>query len=948
MNPLQRHYVYLLSLLCLISFGSRGQSKNEKQECFSFASDSIFRHGTLKNGFTYYLLKNDDPKQEIQMELVVKAGRTHENEDQLEYAHLIEHLSAGKTRNFPDVHKFIKEVGGYSNAVTSARFTNYYARIPAGTKKAIDRSLLLLKDWAQGNEWSPKDIEKQSAAIMGEGRTFDFYQKWIGEKMKEKVLEGTGYKFYPNSKRFKNLEEFKLNAFNQYYKTWYRPDLEAAIIVGNIELDSTQKKIEQLFSNLRTPEKRVNADYYLVKNKIRLDGKNHFYTVIDSTDRKSMVKIIHSWRNFDKPESIEDYRMMLLQSLYTMMINSRGIQLMQQFTPPFSGFAAKYGVNLLPDRQLAAFSMEISLGAEDSKSQKTQFQEGVIAWKQMNMEFTDEELAMAKKRVLSIYKNDELRDNASKATRLKEYFVYNKCFPNTEEEVSVVLSVLQKIQLSDLADFAKTKGNIAKNTNFIFFKSGKEEVPNHETIQQWIDEVDTMSINPWERKMSIKTLKNQTKVFQSEVADLPNIEENMIGVSSFHLPNGVKILLKPTKPRQTFFKNKVYISAFRSNQVPLENRKEYLTAIVAPEVLEYLGVGGYNKFQIDRFKREKEIKLRFEMDYKSQQIYAESSVHDLPDLLDLFYLYLKKPGKDQKGFELWKVKKKEQLKGKDIRGSKEFLMEKFKHVWYPQLPELEIEDLDDLKLDQILSNLDKWYSGIDNFTFIVTGDFDKEKVSALLANTLSTFPTDENHSISIKDPFKFPLQKIEKNLEYKNINQVFTSLYFPIKVSHNLKTQLELRILSYALHKKIYDRLRDGCYSPYARGAWMDYKNNIYAFQIHFDSNLGNEKRMRTAALEEFRKLRDQGVDEQWFKTTVSNELLFYEGRFESFGYFNFWPEYLQNKEENKENSIPEVLEYGTLLEYFINLEDINEAAKKYLKDDCFQQFTGYPEGYCN
>ena len=183
-------------------------------------------------------------------------------------------------------------------------------------------------------------------------------------------------------------------------------------------------------------------------------------------------------------------------------------------------------------------------------------------------------------------------------------------------------------------------------------------------------------------------------------------------------------------------------------------------------------------------------------------------------------------------------------------------------------------------------------------------------------------------------------------MEYKDINQVFTNIYFPVEVPSDMKTQIELELLTVALHEKIFERLRNGSYSPKAFGEWIDLQNGIFSFHIQFDSSLGNEENMKKEALEVFRKLKESGVEESWLKSTIKNKVSSYESQFNIFGYLNFWADYLKSTLENEVDPVPGVLNYGTLMEYFIDVEDINEAATKYMKESKIQVFQGYPENY--
>lgn len=938
----------LFLLILLWSMGScRSQHLPNQQHKDSISLDPAVRYGKLDNGFTYYIRRNEEPEKTVELRLIVGVGRIHEDEDQLEYPHLLEHVLAGKTRNFPNVKDFFSKVGGYSSAHTGTRLTSYEARIPSQDKQVVKNGIRVLRDWAQGLNWDQEFIDVQRAAVEGEMRVYDPYRQWINETTEREVLKNTGYKIYGDDKRLENLRNFKPEAFRRYYKDWYRPDMQSAIVVGDINVDSVEHEIKRQFSELETSENPKSGRKRITSRIINLDGSNQFSTVVDTLHQELNLRLIRLRPNFEGwQKKGEDYQKMLLQQLYTIILDEKAKQLEQQYDPPFSNFTTRYGANQIPDYQLDGSLMSVKLETDDLLTLKKDFQRALIAWKQMHISFNQSDVEKAKTALLERYRDAKWMKSKSLSHRYTWHFSYGKAAPHPEVEAALVSDFLSGINLKDLHEFISENGTLDKNTVYIFFKGTDVNMPEYGIFEQWIKEIDTMKIKPLAEEQTITTLADVVDIPLLNVMDEAEIIENEIGVSTINLTNGIKVVLKPSKPRTGSLVNTIFLQAFRPNKVPVHNRKEYLAARVAPQVLQYTGAGPFNKFQLDRFKREKGIQLDFRTDKDNQMIYAASKSEDLPELFRLLYLYLEEPRKDEKGFDAWKSDQKSKLEGKGFRGSDHFFMERIVAFRYPQVPVLKRKDLQEINVEQVFQTLNKWFSSIEDFTFIVTGDFQTDTILPVLVNTLSSFPAKNEFLPAAAKRPDFPFQRMEKNLELKNTDQVYISLFFPVKVPRNIKTQVELQLVSKALHRRIYSRLRKGSYSPIARGEWMDIKNGIFAFRIDFDSALGNEEKMISHAMEEFRKLREIGVEKEWLEITIANEVRTYESRFDNFGYINFWPGYLQSKLQEGEDPVPGILNYGTLMEHFTTLEDINAAVKKYMKEEHLQQFMGYPEGH--
>lgn len=924
---------------------SLGQNRPHYKDSISL--DPSVRFGKLENGFTYYIRKNEDPENTVELSLLVKAGRINEDEDQLEYAHLLEHLLAGKTKHFPSIKKHFSQFGGNSNAHTGSRHTMYWLKVHSQEKEGVKDGVKLLRDWAQGIHYDEDYIAIQRGAIEGEMRVSDFYRNWIGKNIEREVFKNTTYRIYDDRKHLRNLQNFNYQSFMKYYRDWYRPDLQAAIIVGDINVDSIEYEIKQRFSDLKSLNPPKQTGERLNAPSLHLDGSNRFAIVTDSIRQELNLNIVRLRPNFEsQPKTREDYKKMLLQQLYTRVLNAKASRLKEQYDPSFSVFDTGYGVNQFPDEQLAANYMRVELETNNLDLLKEQFQRSLIAWKQMHISIQEADIEQAKLVLLKNYTDHKLISSNSLIQSYYKHFIYGKTSPNPEVEAALISEILLEIELEDLLEFIFKYGNLDQNTVFIFFKHPKVTMPDYGDFKQWIKEIHTLNIKPLKDVPAIPSLVNLVEIASLPPLDDVEITNNEIGISTIELSNGAKVVFKPTTPLMDAFTNTVSIQAFRPNKIPLQNRQKYLAAIVAPQVMQYTGAGPYNKFDLERFKRKKGLTLNFRTTKDNQMIYGHSKIDDLPELLNLLHLYLNKPRKDKKGFDAWRKEKEKQLEGKGIRGSSEFIMEKIEGSWYPQVPMLKIEDLQKFTPEQIFQASKKWFSNIEDFTFVVTGDFNKDSLIPVVVHILSAFPAVKNQPLPSKAPLDFPLKKMEENLEFKNIDQVYARLFFPVKAPRDIKTQVELRLLSKALHQRINKRLRNGTYAPRASEEWLDSKNGVFAFRIDFDSALGNENRMLYYALEEFQNLRETGVDNDWLKAAVKEEINGYESRFSIFGYFNFWPDYLQLKLEENEDPVPGVLNFGTLMEHFISLEDINTAAKKYMSEEHLQQFLGYPEGY--
>ncbi|MEO2072075.1 MAG: insulinase family protein [Zunongwangia sp.] len=929
-----------LIILCL-GIGLKTFSQNQVEDTLkSIPLDPSVRYGKLDNGFTYYLKENHNPEKKIFFNLVVKAGYSNEETDQLQYAHLLEHLVAKQTRSFPDVRGYFKKIGGFSNAQTRSNATIYTATAPANTKNIMEEGSHILFEWAQGGTWSQESIAIEREAVQGEMRTKDPHGLWQRRMRSKQLAEPLGLRVYNETAHIKSLKNYKHDALLNYYNKWYRPDLQAAIIVGNFNVDSLEIRIKKLFSQLGNP---TNDNTYHKRIKFKNSEESNKYSVVnDSIDTRLRLEIIRKRPNLDNHmTSLSDYRHMLIEKLYNKILSEREKFLSQDYISPFSSFDPDYNISGEFGHYFNTAYMRIEVA--NTQDLKQRIQKGISAWKKLHHNINSEDLNAAKELIIKESYTKKSLGSKLIVQKLQDHFINHKAAPNRKNEIAVTSKMLKEISLKDLNRFIEENTSLSRNTHLIFYKEKNKAVPGLDTLTNWIQKIEKATTDPLKtNRKSIANLEQKINIVDHTPLKKVSIQKNEIGVSTIKLPNNITLIFKPGFPRSKQFENIISIDAFRPIPASVNNKKEYMLGQLAPDFLQYTGAGNYNKFILQQFMQEHNMSLNFSSDIKFQKISGQSERKDFLKLIELLNLYLEKPRKDEEAFMAWKNKLNDRLDGKEIRGSTAFIMQKINPVWYPELPTLQKEDLAQLSMQDTFKAIYKSFSSIEGFTFIITGDFETDEIATVLSNRLMHFPIKNEIIPEIK--LQFPLKKIKKDLTYKNIDHAYVRLFFPVEVEKNIKTKVELQLLANALNERIFERLREGSYAPVARGRWIDLNCKIYLFEIEFDSAIGNEEHLIQLAYEEFLNLKENGVTQDWLDTAIKNQLQYYENSFKRYGYSNFWTTYLQEKFISKENISEEVLQYGTILEHFISLDDINLTAKKYMSMSYSQKFLGFPE----
>ena len=104
------------------------------------------------------------------------------------------------------------------------------------------------------------------------------------------------------------MKNFTPATIRNFHNDWYRPSLQALIVVGDIDVVVTEKTIKDLFSSLKSPAKqRPRIDY-----TIPLTQKNQFFAATDKEFPVTVIQVI-----IKHPESklitTADYRQSIIR-----------------------------------------------------------------------------------------------------------------------------------------------------------------------------------------------------------------------------------------------------------------------------------------------------------------------------------------------------------------------------------------------------------------------------------------------------------------------------------------------------------------------------------------------------------------------------------------------------------------------------------------------------------
>ncbi|HMR20455.1 MAG TPA: pitrilysin family protein, partial [Sphingobacterium sp.] len=304
--------------------------------------------GTLKNGFKYYIRKNNEPEKRVTMYLGMKVGSILETEEERGLAHFMEHMNFNGLKHFPKnelidyLQKAGVRFGSDLNAYTGFEQTVYQLPIPSDDPELLKNGLQVMRDWAQDALLTTEEIDKERGVIMEEMRGGRGARQRMQDQFLPVLLNQSLYAerlpIGTEEVVTKSDPEVLLN----FHKKWYRPDLQSIIIVGDIDPQEMEKEVTRLFSDMRVTPNPLKRE----EVKIELKNTNQYLVVTDPEMPSTVGQIIIKYPK-EKNKTVRDYRHDLLKNVFRQVINGRLSELTQSTDAPFIqssiGFSSLFG-----------------------------------------------------------------------------------------------------------------------------------------------------------------------------------------------------------------------------------------------------------------------------------------------------------------------------------------------------------------------------------------------------------------------------------------------------------------------------------------------------------------------------------------------------------------------------------------------------------------------------
>ncbi len=929
---IKRIYAALL-LLCLIpgmSLTGRAQQP--------LALDPAVRTGKLSNGLTYYIRHNIEPRNRVDLYLVNKAGSILESEDQRGLAHFMEHMSFNGTSHFPKnelvdyLQKSGVRFGADINAYTSFDETVYELPLPSDKPDVLKNGIQIIRDWAQNATLDPVEIDKERGVVLEEKRL----GKGAGERMRRiywpVILNNSRYAERIPIGLDTVLNNFKPETIRRFYHDWYRPDLQAVIVVGDIDVDQMEKTIKAQFADLKNPAgEKPRPDY-----KVPLTGKNQFVAVTDKEMTATSVEVLIKHKA--QPLKTEaDYRRSLKQELFNQMLGQRYEELSRASDPPFvqgkAGISGFMGGLDLYDASMTAKPGEVE------RSFKALWRETARV---KRFGFTQSELDRAKANYMSAVEAElKEKDKTPSEAYVKEYqqyFLKGTAAPGIDAEYALTKKDLPGITLAEVNELT-TAYVTAVDRDILVMAPDKDkaQLPNEQTVVGWMKAVEGEDLKPYKDEVSTLSFLTSEPVAGKITAEEQNKELN---VTTLTLSNGVKVVLKPTD-----FKNdQILFSGFAPGGTSLYSDADYQSAANAAGLIAAGGAGNYNVTQLEKYLTGKQIGVKPFIGERNQGVGGSSTTKDLESALQLMYAYFTEPRKDTAIFRGIIERSKAGLANRSNDPGSVFSDTASAILGNYNIRRTgpSLEKLAQVDLDKAYRIYKERFSDASGFTFSFVGSFDIATIKPLLEKYLGSLPATHAGEQARDLGIHMPDGKLTKIVYKGSEPKATVYMVFPGTFDYNLDNLVKLDALKETLQIRMIQRLREeesGVYSPSVRVNATKFPQSRYALIITFGCGPQNADKLVASALDEVDKLKKDGpLQENVDKWRVEDKTS-RETQIKTNGW---WLGYLGGQLENQED-LNQLTEYPAALDK-VTPASLKEMAGKYLSGANYIRLELLPE----
>lgn len=816
--------------------------------------------GQFDNGLQYFIRPNHKPEGRVELRLVVNAGSVLEDEDQRGLAHFVEHMAFNGTRNFEKqelvdyLEKIGTRFGADLNAYTSFDETVYQLKLPTDDPQIVETGFQILEDWAHGITFDPEEIEKERGVITEEWRLGLGAGARLRDQQFPVIFQGARYAERLPIGLPEVIEEAPPEALTRFYRDWYRPDLMAVVVVGDLPVERAEALVKKHFAHIPAAEDpRPRESFPVPEHEETL-----FSLATDPELASTSLAVLY--KHPTSPEgTFGAYRSSLVEGLYHGMLNARLEELVQQGEPPFLFAYSSQG----------SFVRSSSIFSQQARVREGEVARGLAALlteveRIERHGFTASELERAKvslrRSYEQAYRERDKLQSSSLIAELVRHYLQGESVPGIEAELGLIDRFLPEITLDEVNHLAREW--ITEENRVITVSAPEKEgltLPSEAELLAVFEQVEAREIAAYVDQQRDEPLL--AKVPRPG----PVVEERVfpdLGVTDWKLANGIRVVLKPTD----FQNDQVALTGFSPGGHSLVADADHTSAVFATAILGESGLGEFSQIELGKALAGKVAGAQVAIGELEEGVSAFASPQDLETMFQLLYLRFTAPRLDPEAFQSLMSRLRILIQNRDSQPSTVFAdrMNEVLSQGHPRRRPISDELIAEIDPQAALRIYQERFADASDFTFVLVGNFEPDSLRPLVETYLGGLPGNGREEIwkdvGIRRPASVEKVRVRKGLEPRS--QV--SLIFHGPASWSREGLHEIASLARVLQIRLREVLREDLGATYGvsvNGSLSQRPRQEYTFTISFGCSPAEVEGLVETVFQELDDVAEHGID---------------------------------------------------------------------------------------
>jgi zinc protease len=814
--------------------------------------------GTLPNGLRYYIRANQAPRNRAELRLVVAAGSVLEDDDQRGLAHMVEHMAFNGSKNFPNqrIVAFMQAIGmrfgAHVNAHTSFDETVFQLQIPTEDPAVIDRSLLVLEDWAQNVTFDPAEIDKERGVVLEEWRLGLGAEARMRDSQLPVLLKGSRYADRMPIGTPEVLRTFRPDALRRFYTDWYRPDLMAVIAVGDFDPAAIEKMIRSRFGPIPA---RLDP-----RPKGTFDVPAHpgtLYTI--ATDPEATNTIVSVTRTMPERDqtTIGAYRQSLVERLFAGMLTDRFEELSQSPNPPFLAAQTDRSLFIGPTESTSLAALVPDNGVEKALTALFAETERV-----KRFGFTASELDRQKANMRLFLERASIEEATWQSGRLADEYARNflkkEPIPGIGYEYALHQRFVPDITLGEVNALAKDwmpDGDRVVSVNAP--RKPGVTMPSDARLAAAIEAGSKVSLEAYVDTVSDRPLLSPLPAPGSVVKTTARAE---LGITEWELSNGARVVLRPT----TYKQDEILFRAVSPGGTSLAGDAEFIAAETAAAIIGRSGLGELSETALERMLAGKNAFVEPQITDTGEGLRGGATRRDLETMFQLIHLTFTQPRGDADTFKTLTSQLATTLANRQALPDTVFgdAVEEAVTQGHPRARPLTLALLPQMRLDSSLAFYKSRFADASDFTFLFVGNIDLDAIKPLVERYLGSLPSlrkpEAVRDVGIRPPNGVVDRQVRKGVDPRSaVTVVFTGPF-----QNTQANRIILRAMTETLEGNLQRTLREdlgGTYGVSVNEDSQQRPNGMYRVTISFACDPARLNGLVTALFDTIEQFKRNG-----------------------------------------------------------------------------------------